>query len=408
MLKDVKPNQASSLLLREGQIVSGQILKIFPDQTTLVKMGQFNVHARLEAPLVIGQRAWFQVQSVAQPTILKVLPIQRHDAASEPHSVQQLMRLLGLESNRRNEQIVRFFMQENLPMTRSLMQNVQSYFKETNVTPQQLQSIHVAISKGWPVTPSTIQAIHHFVYGQPLLQQLETLVPQLPHSFQQPLLTMMQQLTSDPLSNARQMIHFLKVLGIEHEHQLSAQQLIKGNDTNLKHALLHILNHPQLSAKQKWSIQALIYSITGQQLFMQMETNQAPFVNILQQWPFLNNEHTSTVYGSIQGKKKQKSLDSDNCRMVFYVQLKALNELCVDVHVLKKYVSITIYNDHLPEQWVHSAAQQLKLKLSESGYTLSQMNKKPIQALKGSHIQDSQKEHYDYLHSSYKGVDIRI
>ncbi|MCK9906955.1 hypothetical protein MXD63_44060, partial [Frankia sp. Cpl3] len=60
-------------------------MQLYPDSTALVQVGGMQVHARLEASLEAGQKAWLQVQPSSDLLTLKILltPQNAPDASLE-------------------------------------------------------------------------------------------------------------------------------------------------------------------------------------------------------------------------------------------------------------------------------------------------------------------------------------
>ncbi|ALX47452.1 hypothetical protein AOX59_01850 [Lentibacillus amyloliquefaciens] len=52
----------SSQLLRPGQIIQGNIVKIYPDQKAQIQLGTHKMTAQLETSLTVSARYHFQVQ----------------------------------------------------------------------------------------------------------------------------------------------------------------------------------------------------------------------------------------------------------------------------------------------------------------------------------------------------------
>lgn len=59
--------------LRPGQMISGKVTKLFPNQIAEVLVGSHKVIAQLETPLSVNERHWFQVQPGEGKVHLRVL-----------------------------------------------------------------------------------------------------------------------------------------------------------------------------------------------------------------------------------------------------------------------------------------------------------------------------------------------
>ncbi len=94
-------------------------------------------------------------------------------------------------------------------------------------------------------------------------------------------------------------------------------------------------------------------------------------------------------------------MDTDYCRILFYLTMATLKETIVDVHIQQRIVHISIINDtpHV-ELYASALEPSLKEKLAEHGYTLSAVSVKlPI---------NKRSERLLVEPFSYKGVDYRV
>src|SRR5690606_33031469 len=72
--KHTLPISNQPLVLRNGQIVQGEILKIYPDNKAEIRIGTHRFIAETNTPLVIGKRYFFQVSENQNQVIqLKVI-----------------------------------------------------------------------------------------------------------------------------------------------------------------------------------------------------------------------------------------------------------------------------------------------------------------------------------------------
>ena len=62
--KHTLPISNQPLVLRNGQIVQGEILKIYPDNKAEIRIGTHRFIAETNTPLVIGKRYFFQVSGL--------------------------------------------------------------------------------------------------------------------------------------------------------------------------------------------------------------------------------------------------------------------------------------------------------------------------------------------------------
>jgi hypothetical protein len=417
------PKAVNVLSLTPGQVITGEVKRILPDQSAIVKFGSMDVHAKLEAPLIVGQRSWFQVQPVSQPITLKVLQgLDQRQPASEKN-ISSLLQVFGLKEGKREEQLLRFFLQEKLPISKTNLQESLQIMKQLGTSEKTLQSLQVALIKGWPLTSETTQAVRSFLFEPSLQQKIAELTPLLPSERQvRELQTLNTPFNQEQLEKPNLLRSLFQLLGLENEKQLSIhfrgfekldqqlqqlpqQQLVL--QQNIKIQLQQLMLDTTLSNQAKEKAESLITHITGQQLFMNVEGSQGQVQHLLFQLPFSFNKQLETLYGQIEGRKNDKGqIDPDNCRLLFYLQLPALGETCVDVHIRAKMISISLYNEGEHKAWLQELKPSLNGALEKLGYSLTSLVWKEANA---STIFDPKNQKRPlYLQGGFKGVDIRI
>jgi hypothetical protein len=431
LMKGIQPTSSHVLSLTPGQVLMGEVTKILPDQSALVRFGSMQIHAKLNAALEVGQKSWFQVQPVSDPITLKILPVQPQRQQASEDNLGSLLRFLGLKSGKLEEQLVRFFLQEKLPLTKPILHKSLEYLQQMGKQEQTLPAIQMVLHKGWPLTKEIVQAVRTFLFEPPLQQKITELLPLLPQAQSktlQALFTQMPESKSSLASSQNETLgtnlvrSFFQLLGLGNEKELVTKLIgfekadlpqIQQTQQNMKFQLQQLLNDPTLSAQAKERMEALVSHITGQQLFMSTDGNQGPFHQLLFQFSFPLNKQFETIYGQIEGKKNNKGqIDPENCRLVFYLQLSSLGETCVDVNIRSKTVSITIFNEHQHKEWLHEIKPTLSDSLQGLGYSLSSLSWKeasqgPLQSKDQGQGNTSQRNPYS-LRQQYQGVDIRI
>lgn len=444
LMKGIQPSASHVLSITPGQVLMGEVTKILPDQSAMVRFGSMQIHAKLDAALEVGRKSWFQVQPISDPITLKILPVQPQRQQASEDNLGSLLRFLGLNSGKIEEQLVRFFLQEKLPLTKPILHKSLEFLQQMGKQEQTLPAIQMVLHKGWPLTKEVVQAVRTFLFEPPLQQKITELLPLLPQTQRNTLQTFFTQERDQSFGRPTQQTDvtfpssksslassqnetqgtnplrsFFQLLGLGNEKELvtkligfekADQPQIQQNQQNMKFQLQRLLNDPTLSVQAKERMEALVSHITGQQLFMSTEGNQGPFHQLLFQFSFPLNQQFDTIYGQIEGRKNTKGqIDSENCRLLFYLQLSSLGETCIDVHIRSKMVSITIFNEHQYKDWLHEMKPKLNDALQGLGYSLSSLNWKepshgPLQD-KGQGV--PQRNPYS-LRQPYQGVDIRI
>ncbi|MFE8695201.1 hypothetical protein ACFYKT_02390 [Cytobacillus sp. FJAT-53684] len=146
----VMTNSSKGLSFRPGQIFSGKVLKLFPNQIAEVQIGSQKVIAQLEVGLSVNDRHLFQVQSSEGQVRLKVLE-QPNGKGKQP-LVENLLKQLNLPATKEHVSLLQFFLKEQLPITKEVMHNAAEWLKSSPSFQEGLQSIHLLLSKQLPFT----------------------------------------------------------------------------------------------------------------------------------------------------------------------------------------------------------------------------------------------------------------
>jgi hypothetical protein len=167
--------------LTPGQVVKGAVLKLYPDNMALVQIGGMQVHARLEANLEAGQKAWLQVQPSNGVVTLKVLQNTTHPQEPLEASWQALLRLLGLNDTPDNTAIVKALVSQNMPVSKEVLQALSHIVKNVGADQATIDACMLAMRRGLPLSEEVVGAIKTFLSGQPLTDAIDTFVKEAEH-----------------------------------------------------------------------------------------------------------------------------------------------------------------------------------------------------------------------------------
>lgn len=113
---DVRNSETAAKSFQPGQIMSGKITMLYPNQIAEVQIGSQKVIAQLDAPLSTNEQYWFQVQPGEGKIHLKVISHLSNSSTQKTDSVEPILAKLGLQSSKENNALVRFMIREHLPM----------------------------------------------------------------------------------------------------------------------------------------------------------------------------------------------------------------------------------------------------------------------------------------------------
>lgn len=186
---------------------------------------------------------------------------------------------------------------------------------------------------------------------------------------------------------------------------------------SLKATIMQLLQAPDLPNGVKETAQQLLHAITGQQLMLSPERNHSVLSHVTLFIPFQDGEGGQTASVHVQTRRNRKGeLDSDNCRIVFDLQMKTLGPTLVDMNIVNKIVSLNLWNDHPAISPIVDALKpDVLAALQNHGYMLSSIKATPI-PLKDE--QPAKQEEgkivlsppdIEQLNSTrYKGVDFKV
>lgn len=151
---------------RSGQIFLGDIKKIFPNQTALVQVGQQNIIAKLEVPLINGNQYWFQVLSREGETILKMLS----SYSKENNANSMLLNQLSLPNNKVNNELLAFLSKEQIPLTKDAIVTIAQWLENKGNSQDSFNTLQVMFKNKFPLAETIFQSV------------LETIKTQKKHS----------------------------------------------------------------------------------------------------------------------------------------------------------------------------------------------------------------------------------
>ncbi|MEW9108573.1 MAG: hypothetical protein AB2374_04435 [Cytobacillus gottheilii] len=184
---------------RPGQIVSGKIIKHYPNQTAEVQIGGQKVIAQLETPLAANERYWFQVQNGEGTVHLKVLEGQGLNGRMPTATPESLLQQFQLPVTKNHLALLQFFTKEQLPLTAETFKQVAEWLKNSEPSGSGLQAIKEMFTRQLPFTKqvfSSLQAVFEQESLTSLLQNLQKELSQTPAARgNAQLTTSLQQLT---------------------------------------------------------------------------------------------------------------------------------------------------------------------------------------------------------------------
>jgi len=403
---------------RPGQIISGEVLKLFPNQFAEVKLGGQRVIAQLETPISANNRYWFQVQPGEGKIHLKVL--QGADKIEPKASEESLLKQFSLPVSKKNIQLLKFFINEQLPITKETLAKASQWLTDHPLIKDGLQAIKVILSKGLPFTQTVYDGVSSLYKDESLPVLMERLQALLSgkengpaaakvtsmlndiHSAEKPASQQPAQYMADQLKN------LVKIIGYSYEneviHALLGRDEILNPEKTLKEQVIRLL-HENPPEAVKEAAEKVLNKITGQQV---ISKEDGPIQQFVCQLPFTLFDRKTNVTMQWSGRSKADgSIDSDYCRVLFYLSLDFLKEVIVDFRVQNRMVTIHIANDleggALPlSRLAAPFMDELKSGLEKINFTLLSVKfTKPFE-------KSSQKSMPSIIPNQYNKVDVRV
>ncbi|MFZ0446849.1 MAG: hypothetical protein WAM95_19885 [Bacillus sp. (in: firmicutes)] len=419
----------SKMTFQPGQILNGKIIKLFPNGIASLQVGPQKMVAQLEASLDVKHRYWFQVQPGDGKVKLKVIGIIPESRLSQDGTpITGLMNELSILTKDVKEETIRFFLKEQLPINKEIIQSSAGLLKESNSLQDGHEAIKLILQRQLPMTKETFHAILTALDDQAsithLMNRLSDILQKGPLSVNtSKLLHVLQTLMSSDMNIDRtrasetkhdkgQLLNvsdlFKQVIStIGYAYENSAIQYMEqrnkefDKDMVLKPLLIDFLKeNPEESAKI--TAEKLLHKITGLQLLGQ---ESSPVLQQVVQIPI--NIQSKMVDLTLQwnGRRKANSTEIDPafCRVLFYLELETLQETFVDMQVQNRIITVTVMNEnqHL-SMLAKPLISNLKEGLDSLNYTLSNVHFTNL-----SRVQE-EKSPTLLNNSHYSGVDLRI
>ncbi|UFU01011.1 hypothetical protein KO561_08785 [Radiobacillus kanasensis] len=216
---------------------------------------------------------------------------------------------------------------------------------------------------------------------------------------------------SSPSHFLAQLKHALAVLGMDHEHQIN--QLMKQNaleqmevDSSIKSLLIDMVQQEKASGSTApIRFEPLLQLINSAQLVSNQQLG--PYVQIDLQIPGASLGFREDINLTFEGQKSESGeINSDFCRVLFYLNLHQLEETIIEMNVQKRNVHLTIYNDHpQTEQLVQQFKEAVHNGLDALQYQLRTLQVKAIPTdVERKELQTS----IPAENRGRKGVDLKI
>ncbi|MFC7320429.1 hypothetical protein [Halobacillus campisalis] len=190
----------------------------------------------------------------------------------------------------------------------------------------------------------------------------------------------------------------LHLSGINDEaiiHRDVQQNVSVQRESTLKSLVVQRLQDESVMSTKPEVLKQVLNILNGMQLTSQQDHGQ------MLQLAFHIPSISQDAYVNIEGKKNNEGIiDPDSCHILFYLDLKHLKETVIDLMIVKRQVTLTVYNENeMTPILTKEHKGNLEIGLEKLGYSLLSIN------VKGGHPLN---QAASFVNSEHTGVDFRI
>lgn len=195
-------------MLRPGQIVQGEILKLYPNNKAQIQLGSKKMVAQLEASLTTDGKYHFQVQATEDVIHLKVLGKQLQTNLHT--NVKYLLHQLGLKTTKPTQALVQDLIHEKIPFRKDQLVKAFRLLEGSENKLQAQQVLNEMIVHKHPMTATVFNALYTKETSG-FTEQITSLLQQLKQdtnktSLHQDISNQLRQLVERPLFNKEDLI----------------------------------------------------------------------------------------------------------------------------------------------------------------------------------------------------------
>lgn len=155
-----KPAQ-SALMLRVGQVISGKVVKFFPESRALIQIGQQQVVAQLDTNLEANQRYLLQVVE-GEPAI-KLRVVSNTPASLPAEQIERLLQAFGLKLSKNDQQLLQQLIERQVPLTKETLQQMFQLGKNDSQQMRAAILSEIAIRQ-LPITEEVYASLRHRMF----------------------------------------------------------------------------------------------------------------------------------------------------------------------------------------------------------------------------------------------------
>lgn len=150
-------NHPVSRPIKPGQVFTGRITELFPQNRAIVKIGGQSIHAQLDVPLTKGRPYLFRVMSTSEQVKLKV--IDSYSNKKGALNPELLLKNLGVKGSIENVVFVRSLIDDHIPFTATEIRQALSILHRSKDITRAREVLLQMIQKALPIKQSIFDAL---------------------------------------------------------------------------------------------------------------------------------------------------------------------------------------------------------------------------------------------------------
>lgn len=148
----------STTSLRNGQIVRGEVLKLYPGNKAMIQVGSKTLVAQLGVSLTLGDRYHFQVQMTDEAIYLKVLGDKLKQQSVKSSS--NLLKQLGLKTTKDNIALIQSLISDTIPFNIEQLKRAFNILEKESNKDQARNTLKNMLTADLPITKSIFDALN--------------------------------------------------------------------------------------------------------------------------------------------------------------------------------------------------------------------------------------------------------
>lgn len=391
--------------LRTGQIIQGEILKLYPQNKAQIQLGNKVFVANLETALNIGEKYYFQVKIANNTLYLKVINKIMKDESK--NKINHLLKNLGIKVSKERNGFVLELMRKGIPFDKKQLMDTLPFVDQIKKDPVIQDVLEELILRKLPINRAVFESIYTYRTNnqstliQKILGQMNVKDPtnlEIQNLLQE-LIT--KNSSVQPKDAFLNLIHkYLNLAGLDYENQLAKEELPQ---QNIKLVLLNLLKK-SVDSEMNIKGEKLLHYLNGMKIVS--VNNFESYLHIHFKIPGEGLRLTQDIELHFESRKKENNqIDPDYCRILLFLDLKNIHDTIVDMNIQSRSISLTIYND---TDQINDRAKSyyslLKKGLINLNYQLSSISFHPLEKRRNNRVA------YDDIVSpmKYRGVDYQI